>query len=188
MITRRRLLKTSLTGAAKLAVVSGIGGGIVGGVGIVSVRQIAQSRSHDLAALVAKIGAMPVAQLSNAGEWSVGQVFAHMAQSIDYSMTGYPQMKSELFRATGGNVAFHLFGAAGQMRHPLNEAIPGAPELPAEISNEDGFALLQQSARNFLAFRQQPRPLFAFGDLSMAQYEAAHCLHILNHLQAFSAA
>ena len=37
MITRRRLLKTSLTGAAKLAVVSGIGGGIVGGVGIVSV-------------------------------------------------------------------------------------------------------------------------------------------------------
>ena len=56
----------------------------------------------------------------------------------------------------------------------------------AELTTEQGFALLQQSSERFLAFRQQPRAHFAFGDLSLAQYEAAHCLHILNHLDAFT--
>ena len=175
MISRRTLVKASVAGAAAMA----IGG--------VAVRGISASRSYDLAALVKEIGNMPLAELRNkGGDWSVGQVFAHMAQSIDYSMTSYPQMKSAAFRATAGSVAFHIFGAAGQMCHPLNEAIPGAPELSAELTTEQGFALLQQSSERFLAFRQQPRAHFAFGDLSLAQYEAAHCLHILNHLDAFT--
>jgi|GEM_PF-7115262 len=91
-------------------------------------------------------------------------------------MAGYPQMKSELFRATAGTTAFHIFSAAGQMRHPLNEAIPGAPALQTDLTTEEAFAQLQQRADSFIHFRQRPRPHFDFGDLSL---RSAACTYLI---------
>ena len=47
----------------------------------------------------------------SAGTWSLAQVLNHAAQSIEYSMSGFPESKSALFRATVGSAAFALFDA-----------------------------------------------------------------------------
>ena len=45
-------------------------------------------------------------KINHAGGWNPAQVFAHLAQSIEYSMTGFPQPKSALFQSTVGAAAF----------------------------------------------------------------------------------
>ena len=63
------------------------------------------------------------------GAWKLAQVLEHAAQSIEYSMSGFPEMKSAAFRATIGAAAFAVFDARGAMSHSLEEPIPGAPAL-----------------------------------------------------------
>ena len=169
---RRRFLAASLAGTTGL-LLSGV-----------AVKQVADSHQFDLAALIDEVAAMPLAQLKNEGDWSVAQVFQHLAQSIDYAIDGYPQLKSAAFRATAGSAAFNVFGAVGAMRHPLDQPIPGAPDLDESLSSEHAFQLLQTSAGRFLAYKGELAPHFAYGDLTHQQYENAHWLHIRNHLAA----
>ena len=42
------------------------------------------------------------------GEWNLYQVFTHCAQSVEYSMLGYPVHKSDVFKNTVGKTAFSL--------------------------------------------------------------------------------
>ena len=70
-------------------------------------------------------------KINHAGGWNPAQVFAHLAQSIEYSMTGFPQPKSPLFQSTVGAAAFAVFHSKGAMKHSLTEPIPGAPAIAA---------------------------------------------------------
>src|SRR5258706_10635071 len=63
------------------------------------------------------------------GAWDLAQVLHHAAQSIEYSLVGFPELKPAWFRASVGSYAFALFNARGQMSHSLDEPIPGAPPL-----------------------------------------------------------
>ena len=58
------------------------------------------------------------------GEWNLYQIITHCAQSVEYSMLGYPEHKSDMFKHTVGKVAFSLFSSKRKMRHALDEAIP----------------------------------------------------------------
>ena len=69
--------------------------------------------------------------------WSPSEVFNHCAQSIDYSIDGYPELKAAWFRHSLGPAAFAVFSARGAMRHPLDEAIPGAAALDEPASHLD---------------------------------------------------
>lgn len=115
----------------------------------------------------------------SAGRWSLAQVLDHAAQSVEYSMTGYPQMKSRSFRATVGAAAFAWFDARGEMTHTLDEAIPGAPalhdRLPAAIGR------LVAALRRFDTHTGPLQPHFAYGALDKAQYTRAHLMHLANH-------
>jgi len=90
-------------------------------------------------------------------------VLHHAAQSVEYSMTGFPQAKPAWFRATVGSYAFALFNARGQMSHALDEPIPGAPPLA------EGQALAPAIDRALAALRAFERhagtlaPHFAYG-------------------------
>ena len=42
----------------------------------------------------------------HASSWGLSALLQHLAQSIEYSMSGYPEMKSAVFRAVVGNAAF----------------------------------------------------------------------------------
>jgi hypothetical protein len=131
---------------------------------------------------LAIIHSFETAQLSSIGEWNLYQIFTHCAQSVEYSMTGYPEHKSELFKKTAGALAFSTFSKKGKMSHSLNEAIPGAPPITTEGDYQEALKRFKQSLSEFKQYRGNLMPHFAYGDLSKEEYEKAHVMHFNNHL------
>ncbi|MBC9251794.1 hypothetical protein A9179_16105 [Pseudomonas alcaligenes] len=114
--------------------------------------------------------------------WSPSEVFNHCAQSIDFSIDGYPELKPNWFRHSIGPLAFSVFSARGAMRHPLHEAIPGAGPLLEPATTAAALARLQAAFARFAAHTGELQPHFAYGALSHAEYAQAHVLHLYNHL------
>jgi hypothetical protein len=119
--------------------------------------------------------------------WTWPQTLIHCAQSIEYSMTGFPQEKSPIFQRTLGAVAFGVFSWRGRMTHDLAEPIPGAPSLDAGVAEAPAMARLQNAIQDFGRSKEPLRPHFAYGALSKSEYERAHAMHLANHLSAFDA-
>lgn len=118
------------------------------------------------------------------GPWSLGQVLAHCAQSIECSMDGYPQSRSAVFRATVGRVAMRVFLRRGHLSHDPTAPIPGAPALEA-ITTPEGLARLRAAMHRFATFEGELAPHFAYGRVTKADYEALHAMHLANHLSQF---
>lgn len=121
-------------------------------------------------------------QLAAKSGWSSYKVFVHLAQSIQYSMSGYPELKSEVFQHTAGSAAFYAFSVAGAMRHNLTEPIPGAPAIADEGNVNEAIDLVITALQQFQAYRGQLQPHFAYGLLSKTEFANAHVMHIENHL------
>ncbi len=113
--------------------------------------------------------------------WSLSQLLQHLAQSIEYSMNGYPEMKGGFVRAIAGNIVFPFFNARGAMSHSLVEPIPGAPALDPAVSLKDSVQRLLDALTAFEAWSGPLKPHFAYGDLDKAQYTRAHLMHLANH-------
>ncbi len=121
-------------------------------------------------------------QIRSSPGWDLPHTFDHCARSIEHAMTGFPVMKSPIFRAVVGKTAFHLFDLRGHMDHNLTEEIPGDPEPPADLSLDAALARLQNSIRAFEVWTGPMQPHFAYGALSKSQYERANAMHVANHL------
>ena len=115
------------------------------------------------------------------GAWDLPHVLHHVAQSIEFSMTAFPQPKPAWFQATLGSYAFALFNARGQMTHSLAEPIPGAPDIA------EGQALAPAVGHAIAALQAFDRhtgtlaPHFAYGALDKAAFTRAHLMHLANH-------
>lgn len=120
--------------------------------------------------------------LSSVKGWSPAEVFNHCAQSIEYSISGYPELKPAWFRSSVGPLAFSVFAARGAMRHALDEAIPGAAALNTPATQAQALQRLQQAFADFAAYQGELQPHFAYGALNHADYAQAHVLHLYNHL------
>lgn len=114
--------------------------------------------------------------------WSPSEVFNHCAQSIDYSIDGYPELKPAWFRHSLGPAAFAMFSARGAMRHPLDEAIPGAAALTEPADQALALQRLQVAFERFAEHQGALQPHFAYGALDRGEYAEAHVLHLYNHL------
>jgi len=160
----------------------------VSGVIVAGVALRRATMSHPaIQAAIDQLAALRQMGLRGSGAWTPHQVFTHIAQSIDYSMTGYPELKSPLFRNTAGRAAFFAFSTAGAMKHNLAEPIPGAPAISAAGPAADAIGRVISSLKAFSAYQGPLRPHFAYGDLSKEEYTDAHLLHIQNHMQQISA-
>jgi len=120
--------------------------------------------------------------------WSWGQTLVHLAQSIDYSMAGFPQPNSWLFQHTAGPAAFAFFSWRGRMSHDLTAPIPGAPAIDPQVPVAEALDRLRQTIGRFRAWPGPLQPHFAYGALDKAAYERAHAMHLANHFSAFSTA
>ena len=114
-------------------------------------------------------------------DWSLYQNLIHCAQSIEFSMEGFPEMKSELFQNTLGSLVFNKFEKQGYMRHNRNEPIPGATPLVEQGDLQLAYSRVKTAIQNFDDFGAPLKPHFAFGKLSKASYEKAHCMHLADH-------
>ena len=122
-------------------------------------------------------------QVQAMGAWNISTILQHCAQSIDYSIDGYPEQKPDWFKHSAGAIAFGVFSARGAMHHTLDEAIPGAPAINAQVGVDQALQTLLGAMRRFMAFRGPLAPHFAFGALSKAEYETAHAMHIFDELR-----
>lgn len=114
--------------------------------------------------------------------WTPTEVFNHCAQSIEYSLDGYPELKPAWFRHSVGPAAFAVFSARGAMRHSLTEAIPGAAPLAEPASQDAALQRLQAAFERFAAHTGALEPHFAYGALDHQEYAQAHVMHLYNHL------
>ncbi len=119
--------------------------------------------------------------ISSKTSWSLATTFQHMAQSIDYSIDGYPQHKPDWFKSTIGKAAFYAFSSKRTMRHNLEEPIPGAPEATTSLTSDNAKSMLINALKRFDAFNGPLKPHFAYGDLNKQEYALAHVMHIKNH-------
>jgi hypothetical protein len=119
------------------------------------------------------------------GRWDLAQVLHHLAQSIEYSMTGFPALKPGWFRASVGPLAFQVFGLRGRMSHGLDLPIPGAPALAPGQPLAPAFERLTKALQDFEAFAGPLQPHFAYGALAKPAYTRAHLFHIADHWREF---
>jgi hypothetical protein len=133
-----------------------------------------------LAAARSAIAALGARDRSD-GAWSLPKVLNHLAQSVEYSVDGYPELKSALFRNAVGRTAFAVFEARGKMGHSLSEPIPGAPALEEQGALEPAKARLLAALQRFEAHEGPLAPHFAYGVLDKPQYLRAHLMHLANH-------
>ncbi|MBP6900654.1 MAG: DUF1569 domain-containing protein [Burkholderiaceae bacterium] len=178
---RRRLL---LAAGGALAV------GAVGGAGLAlgGRRPALLLGSLDQAeAALARLGTLAAEAAPPGADWSHhrGATLAHLAQSIEYSMQGFPQPKPLLFQRTLGAAAFAVFSARGHMSHDLSAPIPGATALDAALPLDAGLQRLRQAIGAFRGWTGPLQPHFAYGTLDRAAYERAHAMHIAEHLGAW---
>ncbi len=116
--------------------------------------------------------------------FSLPQTLVHCAQSIEFSMLGFPEPKSALFQKTVGSVAFNIFSRRGRMTHDLSEAIPGAHPLNPGITVEQALERLRNAIDTFRQSDVVLKPHFAYGALNKNQYELAHAMHLADHFSA----
>lgn len=128
---------------------------------------------------------LPAAQPPAQG-FTLAQALAHCAQSIEYSITGYPSLRSGLFRATIGPLVKRRFLRAGRMSHDRAAPVPGAPVLAAELSLDDARARLRAAIATFRAHDGALAPHLAYGACTKADYTSLHALHVEDHLRSFS--
>ncbi|WP_071873250.1 DUF1569 domain-containing protein [Atopomonas hussainii] len=169
-MNRRRLLLAAVAGTV------GAGAGIWHNLG-----PALPNAELTLSAVRERLLATRTQPLAYTGSWSLSQLWQHLAQSVEFSMLGFPELKPVWFRSSVGPTAFSVFSARGAMKHGLDEAIPGAPSLNAEQAEAEAFTRLISALDDFAAWQGELQPHFAYGALSKDDYALAHALHVLDH-------
>ena len=143
---------------------------------------------HDWAAArAAVLGLRDSAPTLANPQWNLAQMLQHAAQSVEFSLQGFPAPKPAWFQATLGRAAFAVFDARGAMTHSLEEPIPGAPALDAAQALGLSVQRLLDAMDAFDAHSGPLRPHFAYGELTREQYRRAHLMHLANHWQQLPA-
>jgi hypothetical protein len=173
-MNRRKFLTITATGGLVVA----ISGGAIAWVSIEP-----SDAPLTTASVLEMIDKLADQNISHTGAWRPYKVFMHCAQSVDYSIDGYPEHKSPVFKNTIGKLAFTLFTLKRKMSHNLSEAIPGAAAIDADGSHLYALSILKSSLIRFKQFNGQLQAHFAYGELNKSEYELAHAMHFVNHLQ-----
>ena len=171
---RRQFIKASLV---SVGAIIGLGAGTF---------MFIEERSKD--SLTIDLALTKLDELSNEsflhlGEWDPYQIFTHCAQSIEFSMSKFPEHQSNFFKNTIGKLAFSIFSSKGKMTHGLNKPIPSAPTLTKNLDSIIAINRLKKALIEFDSYQGTLAPHFAYGELTKHEYEKAHLMHLYNHLQ-----
>ncbi len=133
--------------------------------------------------VIAAIGGdLPVAT----SPWTTSQHLVHCAQSIEYTISGYPQMKPAVVRATIGKLVKRRFLARGEMSHDTAAPVAGAPALDATVPVASAKVRLRVAIAAFHAHGGPFAPHLVYGRCSRDEYERLQCMHVADHLRALT--
>jgi hypothetical protein len=120
--------------------------------------------------------------LAQGGGWNLSQTVQHCAQSIGYSVTGYPALKPAWLRATVGRVVKTVFLKRGTMKHSLDAPLEGAPPLDPTMPTGEAISRLKSSIDTFTAHSGPHRPHPVYGECTHEEYAKLHTMHLEEHL------
>lgn len=129
--------------------------------------------------LAAIAGELPVVTTP----WTTAQHLLHCAQSIEYSVTGYPRLKPAIVRATVGKLVKRRFLGRGEMAHDTVAAVAGAPALDAGASVDAARARLRAAIATFRAHAGAYAPHLVYGSCTRDEYERLMSMHVADHLR-----
>ena len=150
-------------------------------VSVVRPAPVASERFASIDVALATLEQLKTAAPRMDGAWDLAHVLHHAAQSVEYSLVGFPASKPAWFRATLGSYAFALFDARGAMSHDLSEPIPGAPPIAQGQALAPAVDHAIAALRAFDAHTGVLQPHFAYGTLDKRAYLRAHLMHLENH-------
>ncbi len=131
---RRQLIKMSV-----------VGGTLLGLGGYAWLQRGTSAENFTIDAALSQLDTLSVAAVTSVGGWNPYQIFVHCAQSVEYSMTGFPEHRSKIFKNTAGQLAFSVFSSRGKMSHPLTDPIPGAPALDLKQDTQGALIRLRKA-------------------------------------------
>jgi len=117
--------------------------------------------------------------------WSLPQALAHCAQSIEFSIVGFPRLRGRVYQAVLGRALKRRFLRRGVMFHNRAASVPGAPPMPATLTRGEALARLRRAIDRFQAHEGPLAPHFTYGLATKEEYEALHAMHLTDHLTAF---
>jgi hypothetical protein len=120
--------------------------------------------------------------LAPGSSWNLSQTLQHCAQTVRYSVTGYPALKPALFRATAGALAKRVFLRRGAMRHSLDAVIDGAPPLDPLMPVTEAAAGLTDAVALFTGHAAEHAPHPAYGRCTHDEFARLHAMHLAEHL------
>lgn len=108
-------------------------------------------------------------------------MFNHLAQGVEFSLTGHPKELPRLIRMTAGKIASKVYKFRGQMSHMLNKPIQG--ELIGDVTAANGMDGLRRALEQFRDHVGVRRTNYANGPLAKDQFALAQMFHIENQLE-----
>ncbi|MEU1557693.1 DUF1569 domain-containing protein [Streptomyces scabiei] len=120
--------------------------------------------------------------LAPGSTWNLSQTVQHCAQTVRYSVTGYPVLKPVWYRATIGRLAKMVFLRRGAMKHPLGAEIEGAPALEPGLSVSDAAADLADAVALFTGHTAGHATHPAYGHCTHDEFAQLHAMHLADHL------
>jgi RimJ/RimL family protein N-acetyltransferase len=118
-----------------------------------------------------------------AGAWPVAHALNHCAQSIEYSIAGFPALKPAWVRATVGRLVLRRFLARGYMGHDTEAPIAGAPPLDSPSDVASATERLREAVQAFERFEGSPAVHFVYGPVTKDEYRRLHLMHLSDHLR-----
>ena len=120
----------------------------------------------DIDSMIALLDKVVISHPVASGEWDIVQILQHCAQSVEYSMLGYPHHKSDLFKVTLGSLVFAMFESNRKMSHNLSKPILGTAILDKHLNTSnhvtDVYARFKQSLSNFQDYDEVIAPHFTY--------------------------
>jgi hypothetical protein len=159
-----------------------VGGAVVGTSGVVWLGSGTNKSALTIDASLQTLDRLMNEKATTLGEWNIYHILVHSAQSVEFSMSSFPEHKPALFKKTVGKLAFAAFSVKGEMTHGLSEAIPGAPLIKESKDTTYAYERFRESMVKFQSYNGRLAEHFAYGSLTKQDYERAHAMHFYNHL------
>lgn len=141
-------------------------------------REVAYESLDDVLMDAEKLVASPNTKML--GNWTLGQVLAHLAASLHLSIDGSDHRPPWYIRLVGPflkRIVLRKMSAGFQLPKPVaDKVIPSEPVTPQE-----GLRLLQEAVKRFRADTTR-KPHSVFGKMTGAQWHQLHLRHAELHM------
>lgn len=170
---RRQFLKLSLVGG----VLAGFGGGCMG---LLVGKNGDEELSIDFA--LKTLDKFSNTTIVHLGQWNPYQILTHCAQSVEYSMSGYPEHDSDLFKNTVGTLVFSFFSPRKNVSW-VNGSCSGSASYRNQRRFNKCVGSIRESLDGFSRLPREVRTTFSYGQLTKEEFTIAHVIHLNNHLE-----